>query len=439
MKAKAILLCLFCATLPMLLHGQQNNFHGFILNEETGIPIQNVNLLVRNTKSGTATNKEGEFKITLGKLPVFIDITCIGYKPLTIEVGEVLKKTVLIRLKPQVNQLESVTISDLKATVVFKDQDYSVLDYEIMGDNLLILVFRYQLRRSVMLLLNPDGDTLAQVSLPELPPGKLYKDAFGNVHYFSKKGTAFQCHYDETLARLYFPFHTTVDSIQHMLGNFSFIMKKRLYFQEDFTHGLISNIGYYDMDQGKRHLQTRKNDKLISDYYRDKYFFMNPSRPGDTCMHDTDERAYEFFSKTKNRTRMYKTGDDRVAVFDFFNNTINIVDADWNLIKEVPISFHKEQQYAFIAALTNSFFPDDTWKWSGKLLNDDVSGEVFASFKRHTEVRLSKIDLESGILANEYIIPLSFPEKITVHGGNAYFLYKECGEEVKRKLYKMKL
>ncbi|MCX6305047.1 MAG: carboxypeptidase-like regulatory domain-containing protein [Bacteroidetes bacterium] len=438
MKTCSINILLFFLLLPLFLAAQHLKFHGTIVNEETGNPVENVNLVIRNSKSGTATNQAGAFELALPKLPVLLDITCVGYKPLTVEVGEIVKKPVVIRLKPQVRQLESVTITKLKATAVYTDPDYSVLDYELMGDNLLILVFRYQLKRSAMLLLNPDGDTLAQVPLPELPPDKLFRDAFGNVHYFSKKGNAFQCHYDPSLNHLYFPYRTTVDSINRMLGNFSFSMKKRLYFQEDISQGFRAKIGYYDMDQGVKYLQTVQNERSESDYYRDKYFFISPSRLGDTIPSDFHEQAYDFFARGKNRSRMVKIGNERVAVFNFGGNVIDIVDADWNLEKEVPISFHKEHEYAFLAALANSFFPDDTWKWSGKLLTDEPFGEVYTSFRLHDEVRLSKIDIESGVLTNEFVIPFSFPEKIQVHRGYCYFLYKECGQEPKRKLYRMK-
>ena len=123
MKIGKTFLFLVCVVLPLMSFGQHLKFHGTILNEETGLPVANVNLMIRNTKSGTATNIHGKFEMALSKLPVYIDITCVGYKPLAIEVGEVIKKAVEIRIKPQVSQLESVTISELKATAVYKDPD----------------------------------------------------------------------------------------------------------------------------------------------------------------------------------------------------------------------------------------------------------------------------------------------------------------------------
>ncbi|MEI6435250.1 MAG: carboxypeptidase-like regulatory domain-containing protein [Bacteroidota bacterium] len=429
---------LICLILPIFTIGQNKKFYGIILNEQNRLPIANVNLKIRNTNLGTATNAEGKFDLTLAKLPVALDITCIGFETLSLEVGEIKAKRVEIRLKPLVRQLEGVTITELKATAVYSDPDYSVLDYEIMGDNLLILIFRYQLKRSTLLLMNSNGDTLSQSSLPELPPWKLYKDVLGNVHYFSKKGNSFQCRFDESLNYLWFPFRTTVDSLLRIIGNFSFSMKNRLYFVEENSPGFMAGMGYFDKDQGKKYLQTVHDAKSASNYYRDKYFFLTPSRPGDSIVRDNDARAYDFFTRKKSMAGMVKIGDDRIAVFNFIADVIEIRDAEGNLIEQTPISFHKDPENAFIASLVRSFFPGETWKWSGKILKDEVNDAVYTSFKKHGWIRISKIDIQTGSISDDYELPMPNVEKITIHHGNIYFLYKGAGQEQKWKLYKMK-
>ena len=430
---------LICLVLPVFTIGQSQKFYGTILNDRSLLPVANVNLKIRNTNSGTATNAEGKFNLTLSKLPVVIDITCIGYEPLSVEVVEVKAKRVEIRLKPLVRQLEGVTITELKATAVYRDPDYSVLDYEIMGDNLLILIFRYQLRRSTLLLMNSEGDTLAQASLPEMPPDKLFRDVLGNVHFFSKKGNAFQCHYDESLNHLCFPYHTTVDSLLNAVGNFTFLMKNRLYFEEVNGSGFRAGIGYYDKEQGKKYLQTVEDNKAASDYYRDRYFFLTPSRPGDTIFRDHDARAYDFFTRKKCMAGTVKIGTDRFAIFNYIDDVIEIRDDEGRILEKVPISFHKDSENPFIASLAISFFPGDIWKWSGKILKDESNEAVYTSFKKRGWVRVSKIDVQTGSISDEYELPVPFAEKITIHHGNIYFLYKGAGQEQKWKLYKMKL
>ncbi|MEI6297207.1 MAG: DnaB-like helicase C-terminal domain-containing protein, partial [bacterium] len=73
--------------------------------------------------------------------------TCIGYETATYEIIQVSGKSVEFLLHPKSYLLGEVDISSKKYSFVFKDKDYSVLDYEIMGGNLLLLVFRYQLSR----------------------------------------------------------------------------------------------------------------------------------------------------------------------------------------------------------------------------------------------------------------------------------------------------
>jgi hypothetical protein len=425
--------------MPVFALAQNQRFHGTILNDQTRLPVANVNMKIRNSTNGTATNSSGKFELLLGKLPVVIDITCIGYESLTVEIGEVKAKPVGIRIKPLIRQLEGVTISDLKATAVYRDPDYSVLDYELMGDNLRILIFKYQLKRSILLCMSRDGDTLAQSSLPELPPLKLFRDVLGNVHYFSKKGNAFQCHYDAAMNHLGFPYHTTVDSLLRAVGNFTFLMKNRLYFEEVNASGFKAKIGYYDKERGKIYLQNIQDGKAISNYYRDRFFFIAPSRPGDTVFRDNDARAYDFFTRKKCLAGMVKIGEDRMAVFNLMNDVIEIRDEEGRIVEKVPISFHKDPEYAFIASFARSFFPGETWKWSGKILKDEANENVYTTYRKNGWVRISKIDIMTGSLNAEYVIPVAFPEKIRIHHGEAYYLYKGVGLEEKWKLYKMKL
>ena len=70
-------------------------------------------------------------------------------------------------MRPRVYSLGEVDISAKRYRFVFKDMDYSVLDYEIMDDNILLLIFRYQLRRSELILLSLSGDTVSVVPIPE--------------------------------------------------------------------------------------------------------------------------------------------------------------------------------------------------------------------------------------------------------------------------------
>jgi len=432
---------IFTILLPLFAMSQQFRLRGTIINNLTNLPIEKANLKVQNTPLGTATDARGKFGLDLKKLPVEVEITCVGYEPLTIEVSKVLAKPVEIRLKPKMYNLEGVTISEKKAVPVYEDRNYSVLDYEMMDDNLLLLVFRYQLKRSVLLLLTRLGDTLLQADLPESPPEKLYKDILGNVHYFSKKGFAYQCFYDNSLNRLMFPFRLSIDSLRMYMGNLQFKLKDRLVFQEHCADGFSTLLGFYDKEHGKKYVQRTGDQSKARNYYNDVYYFANsPRRRDDTlqAMRDFQKRSFEMFYKPASSAKIVKIGPDKVALFNFSNDTLEVRNSDLGLISKTYFDFHKEAEENFLTSIATAF-SGNQWKWKRDILTDDKTNAVYTVFERHGRTKLCTIDLLTGKLAAEHELPLLFAKKIILYRGEAFFMYKEIGDDEKWKLYKTRL
>lgn len=184
-------------TIQTITFAQTTLFKGIIIDEQTSKPIQDVNIKVHGTTKGTSTDIAGNFSLTINEFPVELIFTCIGYESATFEATKFSGKTIKFILRPKSYMLQEVNISSKKYTFIFKDKDYSVLDYELMDDRILLLIFRYQLKKSEIVLLSRSGDTLAISTLPELPPASLYKDFLSNVHYISKMENSYQCFYNQ--------------------------------------------------------------------------------------------------------------------------------------------------------------------------------------------------------------------------------------------------
>ncbi len=131
-----------------------------------------------------------------------LTLSCVGYEPLHYDIDKIPGNPVELTLRQQASNLQEVDIKAIRFKYVFKDKSYSVLDYEIMGDNLLLLVFRYQLKNTELILLERGGDTLSIVPIPELKPLRLYKDFLTNIHYISTEKNAFQCVFNEKKKKL---------------------------------------------------------------------------------------------------------------------------------------------------------------------------------------------------------------------------------------------
>ena len=73
------------------------------------------------------------------------------------------------------------------------------------------------------------------------------------------------------------------------------------------------------------------------------------------------------------------------------------------------------------------------------MYSDNFTGKVYTDFERQGRLKLCEIDLESGIILSEYVLPVLFVQKIIVYKGEAFFMYKQIGEGEKWRLYKMKI
>ncbi|MFZ4561829.1 MAG: carboxypeptidase-like regulatory domain-containing protein, partial [Bacteroidales bacterium] len=190
--------------LQQLCLAQTIKIRGTVRNELSSRFISEANVRVYGTTLGTSTDKNGNFTLVLAKLPATIIVSCIGYERARYDILERSAVPLAILLRPVTYELKEVEISPVNHSVLYQDKTFSVLDYELMDDNVVMLVFRNVAKRAGMVLLSRGGDTLAVEDLPELPPDMLCKDFLSNVHYYAKTGKAYQCYYDPEIHSLGF-------------------------------------------------------------------------------------------------------------------------------------------------------------------------------------------------------------------------------------------
>ncbi|MCX6251351.1 MAG: carboxypeptidase-like regulatory domain-containing protein [Bacteroidetes bacterium] len=441
---KFIFLTIFLLFVHTFIFSQTILVKGIVKDELTSKPIQEVNIKVYGTTTGTSTDKKGSFLLRLNKIPATLVITCVGYEDAYYDITDISKIPIEFLLSAKSYNLQQVDISSNKYSFLFKDKDYSVLDYELMGDNVLLLIFRYQLKRSELVLLNRIGDTLAISKLPEVPPALLFKDFLSNVHYFSKANNSYQCFFNEKNSGIEFLYKTTVDSIQTLVKPFLFKMSGRLYFQVSLANGFGTAIGYFENGHVKKYIKQCLNEKKLAEYKDDQIFyekwndfiastnstpFKNFKRGQYLDEYESRAHQFEFYNMIY---PVIKTGENNIVFFNFSSDLIELMNENGKIIHTVPITFHKES--------TNSInLSNAGWRWGSKILTDDYFHDIYAIFLKNGMVKIQRIDLETGKLGKATVLPLPFPEKIEIYKGDAYFLTKGAGENEKWKLVKVKL
>jgi len=459
---RCVYLIAFLFTIQTITFSQTKIFKGIITDEQTLKPIKDVNIRVYGTSKGTSTDRTGNFSLTFDKTPVELVFTCLGYETATFEVTRVSGKTIEFLLRPKSYMLQEVDISSKKYSFLFKDKDYSILDYELMDGKILLLIFRYQLKQSELVLLNRSGDTIAISPLPKLPPASLYKDFLSNVHYFSKTNDSYQCIYNEKNTRIEFFHKTTIDSLQSFVKPFIFKMEDRLYFQEKIASGYGTAFGFYEKGVGKKYIRKSVNVTKISESIDDQIFYQkwnNLVGKGNILALDDIEsdQAFDFgqsriegsaFGKNEKRAHQFefykmvfpvmKTKEDNIAFFNFATDTIEQMDKNGKIIHTTPVRFHKgevpKSDTVSSVKLSNA-----GWRWGSVILSDEYSHDIYTLFLSNGMVKVQRVDLRTGKLTNGTVLPFPFPEKIKIYNGDAYFLVKSDGINDKWKLVKCKI
>ena len=448
------------------LFSQTRPFRGIIRDEQTMKPVPDVNVKIYGTSSGTSTDKDGRFEVSPAKVPSALVFSCLGYENEYYRINEIPDLPVEFLLRPKSYPLKEVNVTSGGYTFIFTDRDYSVLDYEIAGGNVFLLIFRTFLKQSELILLDPNRDTLAVSGLPEGPPSGLFRDFLSNIHYISKTGYAFQCYYNRGIGNIDFIHRTSTDSLDHFVRPFLFRISGRLYFQEKIADGFGTTVGYYEKGKGKTCIRQYINRDKISEFQDDQVFYQKWNAlmgqeelsaailSGKMREEYTDpefdfsagDSSGSFFEKNEARAHAFeyynmtypviKTGDSTITFFNFGNDVIEYLDPDGKMIRAVPISFHRgHTSSADTAAFVR--LADAGWRWGNRILPDELNHEFYTVFLKAGMVRINRIDPGTGSLKRGTVLPLPFPEKIEIYGSEAYFLSK--GADGNWKLVKCKL
>ncbi len=452
------ILVLIVIFLQQLCLAQTIQIKGTVRNELTNKPVPEANIRIYGTKQGTATDKNGNFTLVLDQIPATVVISCVGYDYAKYDILKKSATPVVLLLRPVSYILKEVEISAVGHTALYEDKTFSVLDFELMGDNIVLLVFRNLAKRTGMVLLSRGGDTLAVSDLPELPPEMLCTDFLSNVHYYAKTGMSYQCYYDPERQTLNFLHPVSIDSLEKFVRPYLFRISGRLYFQEMILKGFGTSIAYYSKNGGKRIIKSFLNDKKISEYLDDQAFYykwngalgsyVDPSddieseerfnfsisqgEGGGYGKNEARAHQFEFYSMIY---PLFKLNEDTMALFNFGSDLLEMLDPDGKVISTVTISFHKGST-GINPLAKNDRAENDGWRWGTKIMVDEATHTMYAMFIRSGMIMIRKINPNTGNLGASTIIPFPFPEKIKLYMGEAFFLCKESGTNENWKLLK---
>jgi hypothetical protein len=116
--------------------------------------------------------------------------------------------------------------------------------------------------------------------------------------------------------------------------------------------------------------------------------------------------------------------NDSLFVFDYYADKLFTFDAAGNKLDSVSIYHH--------------YHPKSTG-WKKHLIQDQITGQVYAVFDKAGFTYLGRIDTKTGEIAEKVRLEFRYIDKISIHNNFIYYVYRPYESVQKKFLYKERL
>jgi hypothetical protein len=410
-------------------YGQDSlkSISGKIVDLKTKEPVGFVIVHVLFENSYTQSNYSGTFKISYkGKNPIIV-IRKLGYETLTINPDSSVKDPLLITLKPQSKDLSEVVVSANKPTKRLVDNTFYVSDYQLTGDNIILLGDLND--KPCLRLITKEGDILHTYKLTHDIYKKLFKDCFNNIHLISDRYSA-----------QIFVNNTTIGLLDHIrISLFDSLLRpcilnkhEHFYFETVYNQGQTKHVfGISKVKKQKYDLGTYTNEAMLK--IIDEEGERNNAKYGGSGkneMEDVTPDELRALRRKEDARIFFNTvilKDAYIPVF-ISDDTLYIFNHPNNLIHRYSLDNHK-------ALTLKTMIYNHFRQWKPLVVFDETKNKFYTTYLRDGIITLGEVNLSTGKITKRFTIKHTFPKNIKVDNGVVYYLYRLKFTEDKMALY----
>jgi hypothetical protein len=442
MKTTAFLTALFLAFLvlekPAEGQVRYRFFYGKVVEAETKKPISNVNISFKGSKMGSVSDQKGAFSFYIDTIPVTMIISHLGYKTKRILLDGK-SNSMNLYLDKDIQELKEVEILSNKTEPFFKDEHYTIRDYEIDSGRVYLLVYRYNISKEELICKNLDGDTVARSGILPFTPLSILKDCLGYLHIVGKD-SVFQVYLRDKTLEMIHP--VGMEKFNEVLLNCVASTDRVLFFKKMIKLG--QGVQYYGID---RVTLKRRELTQVVDEKKTKMLRLNPTDayllgtilPGGRSIDlEKEEETSQSIQMGREgfnnwnwvhkalyrpiKTALYRIGD-YICIFDVPGKELEFFDPEGNFSYKLKISIDQIRD----------------GRWSGDIFMDETQSKAYTTFLKSSGTNLYRIDLNTGDLRKILSIIHPYPQKIRVYKEQVYYLYDVLGDPDNKTLFRQKL
>ena len=409
--------------------------HGIVKEKFEDHLIQNASIEIKekNTTFFSTTSQKGEFWMKLPQQKEYeLNVTHSIYNDLRRIINSSSLDTieVLIEMSP-IKVLKDVVIKGkIKPEVVFGDTLLSVADFEVLNNGkIILLTYPKRLIKGSEILLWDESSVLSRTKVIGIAE-ELVRDFRGNVHVICTENVyGINCTENEmkisSIEKEYFKKY-----LQPILDT----NKSKMYlsnFSKDYPE-----FKYFSFDQlDSTYVKIIKiTDDLMMELYRSEYKWVDvrtklwaKQKEQETGIDAVIWVGANYFTQSIYYKQLYAPmfhRSDTLFVFDYYKDLLWQFNETGDKIDSIPIFHH---------------YHPKTTGWKKKLIQDQITGQVYAVFEIAGYTYISYIDTKTGKLGDRFRIGYRYVEKIEIHNNSVYYVYRPFESSQKKFLYKEKL
>jgi hypothetical protein len=416
-------------------------YYGKVFISGSNLPLSNVNISFVGSKLGSVTDLSGSFSFYIDTIPIIMMVSHIGYLTKRVYLDGT-SNSLTLYLNEDIHELKELVIQANRIEPFFKDEHYTLRDYEIDSGMVYLLVYRNRVSQEELICRNLEGDTVARSGILNFKPVSLMKDCLGYLHVVAKDSIYQVFRLNKGLYMIH---AVGLIKFNDVLSNCVASTTQLLFFKKMYS--LQQGVQYYGINRitKKKQVLTQvvdeKKAKMLRRNPEDAFLLwsMQPdylaqlkdmnSEKAMTRDEIKDARGkfneYSFTSKILYKpvkSALYVV-ERFVCIFDVPGKQLEFYDTAGNFSYKLKINTEMIKE----------------GKWSGDIFMDENQKKVYTTFQKSSGTGLYRIDLNSGDLHKVVSLIHPYPRKIRIYKDQIYYMYDILGDPDNKTLYRQNL
>ncbi len=414
---------IFLILMAGCLHSQGIRIKGIVLDDSTGSPVPGATIRIAGSKVATQTGSEGVFVLEAISFPLFLQVSHLSYQKLSQTVHGV-SHHLEIRLRPSLLTLPDVEITGrLQVERVHHDRTMYMYDYEFIENYIILIANDPELRRPELVLLD-DRDSISGSAFCSSAPGWFERDCRGNLYAISEREAMAISLSGNEIHFHAIPLKDYLERIRPCIACLDGIVFTETWHNNQYKEFYYRLPGKSESNS----LHIVANRERLAQMAEEGFPMNGPAGPAEILRSpasDSPALMFElFFLQQTFFAPVFSPlfiKEKKAIIFDHANGEISSFEFPLHVTSRIKTDYHKQKS------------------WQETIIKDDIADEFYTAFGKNGITTLKRIDLMTGGLTGEWVIPKSFISKIRIHGGVAYFMYKDKIYDDVNRLYRMRL